>query len=368
MSLVIFRNMSRPACLIAAFGLAVCLLAPPALAANQPPAFTSTPPLVAVVGQFYLYDANASDGENDQLTYYLTYKIDDMAMDPTTGVFTWKPTKAGPQPITIYVTDGFTPAVTQSFTVDVAPRANSPPAFTSSPVRSAQVGRPYVYDADAIDPDGDQVYYSLDRQSPRTMTIDEATGVVSWIPSDEYLNQSVFVSIIAKDITSPASVQPYSIEVRAAPDVRNNPPGINGTPVISVYLGETYYYKVNGTDLDGDPLTYALVMGPAAMRLNATTGVLNWTPDPLDKGTVSIKINISDGKDNFTYLFSISVKDKPVRYLYNTDPSPPNLAPEVMCFFLPALVLMLQFALILNGARHSLAAAPKRPIPAESRR
>jgi len=360
--------MGRPACLVAVFGLAVCVLAPVALAAgNQPPAFTSTPPLTAVVGEFYLYDANATDPENDPLTYYLTYHLDDQAVDPTTGAFTWKPTKPGPQPITIYVTDGITPAVAQAFTVTVAPRANSAPAFTSTPVRTAQVGRPYVYDADAVDPDGDKVYYSLDRQSPRTMTIDESTGLVSWIPGDEYLNVSAFVSIIAKDINSLTSVQPYSIDVRATPVVKNNPPNINGTPVISVYIGEQYYYKVNGTDLDGDPLTYGLAMGPAAMVLNATTGIITWTPELVDKGTVPIKINISDGKDNFTYLFSISVKEKPIIEHYNTDPSAPIVVPEVMCFFLPAMVLVLQFALLLNGARRKLAAAPKRPIPSESR-
>jgi hypothetical protein len=132
-------------------------------------------------------------------------------------------------------------------------------------------------------------------------------------------------------------------------------------------LGDQYYYKVNGTDIDGDTLTYGLAMGPAAMKVNATTGVINWTPDPVDEGTVQIRINISDGKDNFTYMFSINVKVKEPPIHFFTDPSPPDLAPEVMCFFLPAMVFMLQFALILNGARKKLLAAPKRPIPSEAR-
>ena len=348
--------------------LAVCLLSPVALAAgNQPPSFTSTPPLNAVVGEFYLYDANASDPENDVLTYYLTFKIDDQALDPTTGVLTWKPTKPGAQPVTVYVTDGITSPVAQTFTVEVAPRANSAPNFTSDPVRTAQVGRQYSYDADAVDPDGDKVYYSIDRPIPRGMTIDESTGLVTWVPGDEYLNQSAFVHLMAKDIIGHTADQPYYIFVQAAPVVKNNPPGINGTPVISVFLGDEYHYKVNGTDLDGDTLTYSLAMGPAAMKVNATTGVITWTPDAVDKGTVSIKINISDGEDTFSYPFSISVREKPIQYYYNTDPSRPNIAPEVMCFFLPAIVLMIQVAFLVNGARRKLAAAPKRPIPSELR-
>ena len=361
--------MSRAARFAAAFGLAMCILAPSALAAgNQPPVFTSSPTLDAVAGKLYFYDANATDNETNTLTYYLTFTIDDMAVDPTTGAFTWIPTKAGPQPITIYVTDGITVSVTQSFTVTVSPRANSAPGFTSTPIRAALVGQPYTYDADATDPDGDRVYYSLDRQSPLKMTIDEATGVVSWLPGEEYLNGSAFVSIIAKDINSLTSVQPYSIDVRASPVVKNNPPGINGTPIISVFLGDQYYYKVNGTDIDGDVLTYSLARGPAAMKINATTGGITWTPDLVDKGTIPIiEINISDGKDNTPYIFSISVKDKQIPQYFNSDPSPPNLSPEVLCFFLPAMVFMLQLALVLNGMRKKLAAAPKRPIPAEAR-
>jgi len=360
--------MRRPACLVAAIAAAVVLLAPAALAAgNQPPSFTSTPPLTATVGEFYLYDANATDPENDVLTYYLTFKIDDQSLDPQTGALTWKPTKAGPQPVTIYVTDGITSAVAQTFTVEVAPKANSAPDFTSDPPRDALTGRQYTYDANAVDPDGDQVYFGLDSPIPRGMTIDESTGVVSWVPGDEYLNKSAFVHVTAKDIYGHTADQQIYISVKAPPVVRNNPPGINGTPVISVYIGSTYYYKINGTDLDGDPLTYTLVMGPPAMKLNATTGVLNWTPDPLDKGTQPVKVNISDGKDTFTFMFSISVRDPPIPEYYFTDPARPNVFPEVMCFFLPAIVLMVQAAFLLHGARKRLAAAPKRPMPSELR-
>lgn len=360
--------MSRAARFAAAFGLAMCFLAPSVLAAgNQPPYFTSSPYLEAVVGQLYLYDANATDNETDTLTYYLTYKIDDMAIDPTTGAFTWTPTKTGQQPVTIYVTDGITSAVPQSFTVNVTPRANSAPSFTSTPVRTAWVNRPYTYDADAIDPDGDRVYYSLDRSAPRTMTIDESTGAVSWLPTDEYLNTSTFVSIIARDINSLSAVQPYSIEVRAAPVVKNRPPSINGTPVISVFLGEKYYYKINGTDLDGDTLTYSLVVWPAGMKINSSTGEVTWTPEPADVRTHDIKINISDGVETTPLLFSISVKERPPPQHFNTDPAAPNQATEVLCLFLPAMVFLLQLALVLNGARKRLAVAPKRPLPAKDR-
>ncbi|MBM4247904.1 MAG: hypothetical protein FJ149_00370 [Euryarchaeota archaeon] len=360
--------MRRAARLVAALGLAAVLLARPVLAApNLPPAFTSSPPLTAVVGQYYLYDANASDPDNDPLTYYLTFSIDDMTVNPTTGVLTWTPTKSGPQPITVYVTDGVTAQVPQSFTVTVAPRANSAPAFTSQPIKTAYVGKPYTYDSDAIDPDGEQVYYSLDPQSPRSMTVEEATGVVSWTPGSEYLNKSVFVRIFATDINSLRGEQYYSIDVKAQPVDKNTPPSTNGTPVISVILGDTYQYQINATDADGDPLTYTKFMGPENMQVNSTTGLITWVPAADQLGTVPIQINISDGKDTIPLLFSISAKPRPEPRYFFTDPVRPQVFPEYMCFFLPAIVLMLQFALVLRGELRRQAMAARRPEQARAR-
>lgn len=357
--------MSSAARLAAVLAISACLLAPTVLAqGNHPPAFTSSPPLTAVVGQLYLYDANASDPENDPLTYYLTFSIDDMSVNPTTGALTWTPTKAGSQPITIYVTDGITAQVAQSFTVNVSRRENSAPVFTSQPVRSASVGKPYAYDADAVDPDGERVYYSLDRQSPRLMTIDEATGVVSWTPGDEYLNQSVFVAIIARDINALSGIQQYSIFVKATPVDKNTPPGVNGTPVISVFLGDTYYYKINGTDVDGDTLTYSLVAGnPGNMEINSSTGVITWVPTAGQLGTAQITVNISDGKDNTTYRFSISVRERPDTIHFFTDPARPSTSPDLLCLFLPVMALILQLALLVKGERRRQALARKRPAP-----
>ncbi len=315
------------------------LLPTPAAGANQPPHFTSSPPTSAAVGVDYLYDANATDPDNDQITYYITYKIDNMNITPDTGVFTWTPTKAGTQIVTIYATDGITTAIPQTFTIDVSPAQNRPPEFTSSPVLSALAGEPYTYDVDAVDPDGDRVYYSLD-VAPKGMMIDQLTGCITWLPGEEFANKTEFVSVVVRDDKGLSNTTAFSIDVRRYQPPVNHPPVFTGSDVISATVGQLYYYDINYSDQDNDPLTYHLEQGPPNMKINATTGVLTWIPDAADEGsTVQVRVRVTDGKENDTHVFTIAVKKRTV--YYNEDPAQTYTSPDLMCVFTWALAILL---------------------------
>ena len=320
------------------------LLLPDASAVNQPPYFTSNPPTTAYVGGYFIYDANATDPDNDPITYYITYKIDDMNITPDTGVFTWTPTKTGTQIITIYATDGLTTATPQTFTVDVGPPQNRAPEFTGAPVTVAVVGEQYTCDIDAIDPDGDRVFFSLD-VAPRGMTMDQLTGVISWVPGEEFANRTEFVSVVVRDENGLSNATGFSIEVRRYVPPVNHPPVFTGSDVLNATVGQLYYYDINYTDQDNDTLTYALELGPPGMVINSTTGVLTWTPDKLDEGTtVQVRVRVSDGKDSDIHVFTILVKKRTI--FYNEDPARAAPHPDLMCPFalaLSFLVLLLWY-------------------------
>ena len=59
---------------------------------------------------------------------------------------------------------------------------NRAPEVVTVPVIEASVGRPYTYNVDARDPDGDQIRYAL-MAGPAGMAIDPATGVLAWSPT-----------------------------------------------------------------------------------------------------------------------------------------------------------------------------------------
>jgi glucose/arabinose dehydrogenase len=83
------------------------------------------------------------------------------------------------------------------------------PSFTSTPVATAVVNAPYTYDADASG--NPAPTFSLD-VFPSGMTIDPATGVISWTPS---ATGPVNVTVRAANGVSPDADQSFTITVNA---------------------------------------------------------------------------------------------------------------------------------------------------------
>ena len=78
-----------------------------------------------------------------------------------------------------------------------APSAgNQPPVITSQPPASATAGRPYVYQVQATDPDGDSLTFGL-RAAPAGMVIDPVSGQVSWVPTASQVGQAPFTVVVS---------------------------------------------------------------------------------------------------------------------------------------------------------------------------
>ena len=86
----------------------------------------------------------------------------------------------------------------------------------------------------------------------------------------------------------------------------NDPPTITSTPVTTATEDTAYSYDVNASDPDvGDTLTYSLVTKPSGMSINATTGVISWTPTNAQVGGNAVMVRVRDaalaeGTQSFT--------------------------------------------------------------------
>ena len=131
---------------------------------NRPPTFASNPNSEAIPGLAYVYQATASDPDNDALTFSLLTGPAGMSVDPGSGKVTWSPQTSdlGNQAVLLQLDDGHGGTAQQQYTVStiVAP-PNRPPVFTSVPVIDATVNTPYTYPAKAHDEDGDPLTYFL---------------------------------------------------------------------------------------------------------------------------------------------------------------------------------------------------------------
>lgn len=89
--------------------------------ANSPPTITSTPVTSVGAPATYVYDVDATDPDNDNLTYALIVKPPLMGIDPNSGLILWltELTDVGSHPVTVQVSDGHGNTDQQSFTVVV---------------------------------------------------------------------------------------------------------------------------------------------------------------------------------------------------------------------------------------------------------
>jgi hypothetical protein len=330
-------------------GLSLALVAsalfPGAAAAQGPPHFTSTPPTEASVGEPYSYDANATDPDNDPLTYYMLLpKPDNMTIDSITGYVNWIPSKVGPQMVIIWVTDG-NYQVDQCITVNVTPPKNSPPNITSQPPTQAYLGQLFTYTIKTFDPDGDRVYHFLD-QKPPGMTIGEQSGTINWTPGVEFADQSVSVLVKVIDAADHAATQYFAIKVTKPLPSGNRAPVVTGTAVTNATDDSLYFYAITAVDSDGDSLNFCITLGPPGMAIDPNTGVMTWTPTGADIRVWEVRVVISDGKTPTPHNFSINVRSHNLMH-YSEDPAKPGTSPEVICVILPTMAILMTISLIL---------------------
>ena len=196
-----------------------------------------------------------------------------------------------------------------TFGINVLGRSD-PPRIVSTPVRTAPFGLPYVYDVEAFDPDPfeSQVFFLL--EGPPGMTIDSASGVITWLPA---IGDVGFhdVGVIAQDVGGILSEpQRYVLEVT----------GDETAPVVAIsphidpsWPGQTVTLTVTATDQVGATIEFLEVEG-VPIPLDAF-GRGPWTaPAPGVYLASASAVDPTGNRGTATY---------PLRVLDSSDLSPP---------------------------------------------
>jgi hypothetical protein len=180
---------------------------------NNTPDIVSSPVTTGTKDELYEYDVEATDADNDTLTYSLTVFPEGMVVDSSTGVISWTPsaTQVGSHDVTVEVDDGRYGIDTQSFTIEVAEFANNAPVITSAPVTDGRLNDAYKYKVEATDADADALTFSL-VTFPEGMAIDANTGVIGWEPATAQFGGNEVVVQVA-DGRGGADTQSFTINV-----------------------------------------------------------------------------------------------------------------------------------------------------------
>lgn len=257
---------------------------------NSAPVITSQPPKTATVSEAFAYDATATDADHDPLIWSLDQAPAGMSIHPLLGTIRWTPAldQRGLQRVAVRVTDPLGGSTTQSFDLNVL-GANVPPIIVSSPGTRAAVDQPYRYAPRAVDSNDDVLTFRL-TTAPLGMTIDGASGVIDWTPTQDQLGTHD-VALVVEDGQGGAARQLFRIVVA---QTLNQPPTITSIPPTSAVVGLTYQYVLNAIDPDGDTLSFGLSARPDGMTINPTSGFISWVPQPGQDGQQTVTVQVAD--------------------------------------------------------------------------
>lgn len=259
------------------------------------PQFRSTPVAQANVGSLYRYAPMvSSDAVGDGLRFSLAAAPVGMRINPYSGEVRWTPVEAqlGSHAVRIVATS-LVSATYQPYTVVVAAGgSNRGPVITSLPVIEARRTRPYVYDVEAYDADGDALAYTLNAEAPAGMTIAAATGRIDWTPPATAKN-FYGVQVTVSDGRGQPATQTFTLWLDRT---QNGAPYFTSRAGGALRIGDAVEYAPQATDPDGDALTFRILAAPMGTQLGGSPAVVRWTPGADQSGEHLIRLQVDDGR------------------------------------------------------------------------
>ncbi len=256
----------------------------------------------------------------NSLTYSLVGAPEGASINPITGAFTWTPTEAqGPDTYTfsVKVSDGQTPALTDEkpVTVNVS-EVNVAPVLGAIGNKTVDEGVQLEFTASATDVDlpANILTFSL-VGAPSGASIDPATGAFTWTPTEAQGPGEYTFIVRVTDNGAPVLTAEEEIAVSVSE--------VNTAPVasdVSVTTAEdtTAPVTLAATDVDGNALSYTIVVAPQHGTLSGAAPNLTYTPDANYNGPDSFTFKVNDGTVD-SNVATVSITITPVN-------DPPTLA------------------------------------------
>jgi N-acetylneuraminic acid mutarotase len=245
------------------------------------PAITSTANTSASWGDLYHYQVLST--ANPQATYSLTSAPSGMTINSSTGLISWTPSvsQVGSFSVTVQASNS-AGQTSQSYTGAVV--APSPTAPTGLIVDAAGGDSVALSWNGSTDPSGGISYgvYHVTAGAHHTTvytlmgtTANTSITLTGLTPGYTYL-----LTVKATDAAGRSSGYSnyYNATTQAAPALYS----LSGTSISGT---AKHQINVHLAALGAPTLTYKMVAGPSSMTINATTGVVLWTPTDLDANT-----------------------------------------------------------------------------------
>jgi hypothetical protein len=196
---------------------------------------------------------------------------------------------------------------------------NAAPVINSAPALTGTQGTAYSYAVNATDANGDTLTYSLVPSPvapslvepvPFGMTIDPASGVISWTPAAQEGANQVTVQVSDGRLLS---TQPFTVMVTVAA-TQVAPVFITPIALPQALEQVPYTATVIAADANNDAITYSLTTAPAGMTIDRASGLISWAPTNANVGPNAVTVQAQDSGVpilSATQTFTINVSTAP---------------------------------------------------------
>ncbi|HEY1172625.1 MAG TPA: putative Ig domain-containing protein, partial [Verrucomicrobiae bacterium] len=266
---------------------------------NERPVFGFIQDQTIYEGQLLMVTNTATDVDlpAQVLTYTLgTNSPPGMVMNPTNAVITWTPGEEYGGTVMMrvqyFVTDNGNPPETAEggFWLNIL-EANEAPVLAPIADRTVIEGFTLTITNSASDSDlpANALVYSLGTNAPAGMSINATNGIITWTPTEVQGPGTNLVSVIVTDdgVPSLSATQSFTVVVLET----------NSAPVMVAPVNQTinegtlwtFTNLVTDADVPMNGFTFTLgTNAPAGMVINATSGVISWTPSESQGGTTNL--------------------------------------------------------------------------------
>jgi hypothetical protein len=270
---------------------------------NMAPVFDALADRTVDEGGLLTFTVTAMDGDVPANT--LAYSLEPGApegssFNPATREFAFVPNEShGGQTfsVTFRVTDNGSPAASATKTVRITVNeVDDPPVIEQPGLLLVDEGATLNYTFTGADPEGAALRWTLSGTIPAGLSLNEATGVLTWTPTEEQGPGSYPLIVRAtQQAGEPLSAQrTFSITVNEV----NQPPMLNGLADFTVAEGAAISFTATATDADrpAQKLTYSLIEPfPTGATLDPNTGVFAWiTGDDAGATTNLLTVRVTD--------------------------------------------------------------------------
>ena len=259
---------------------------------NRPPVLDQVGDRTADEDTLLGFTINATDPDNDDLTYSASNLPDGAVFNPDTRTFSWTPTfeQAGSHPdVHFEVSDG--DLTDQENITIIVNTTNRPPVLDPVVDRMTDENSLLEFTVTASDPDNNDLTYSASNL-PDGAVFNPDTRTFSWIPTFEQAGTHPDVHFEVSD-GELSDWESITITVNNT----NRPPVLDHIGNRSVAENSLLEFTINAADPDLDALAYSALNLPEGAVFDPHTKTFSWTPTFEQAGTcMDILFKVSDGE------------------------------------------------------------------------